>query len=105
MGGELGKATESALAQMVLEAFDVGKMVAVVKSHQLEKISQHGVTFADLFRHPAALRGQGKPAVRLVTEKAQLTEALDHDGGAGPVQAQGLGDVGDTRVALRAFEI
>jgi hypothetical protein len=33
MGREFGKAAEGALAQMMLEAFDVGKMIAVIESH------------------------------------------------------------------------
>ena len=33
MGREFGKTTEGALAQMMLNAFDVGKMIAVIESH------------------------------------------------------------------------
>jgi len=105
MGRKLRKTAEGALAQMMLESFDVGKMLTVIEAQELKEIGEHGVAFADFFRHPAPFRCERKAAIRLVAEKAELAEPLDHDRGAGPVQAQGLGDVGDAGVALGVFEI
>ena len=91
--------------KMMLEPLDVGEMVAMAEAHELEEIGEQGVALADFFRHAAALRREGEAAVGLVAEEAELAEALDHDGGAGAVEAQRLGDVGDAGVALAAFEV
>ena len=56
--GQLGKTAKGALAQVMLDALNVGKVVAVIESHQLEEIGQHRVTFADFFRHARPLRRQ-----------------------------------------------
>src|SRR5260221_9709774 len=79
MGREFGEAAKGAVAQVVFEALDVGEMVAVVEAHQVKEISEHGVALADFFRHPAALGGEGEPAIGLVAEKTEFAEALDHD--------------------------
>ncbi len=105
VGGQLGKTAEGALAQVMLDALDVGKMIAVIEPHQLKEIGQHGVTLADFFRHAAALRRQREAAVGLVAKEPELAEPLDHDRRAGAVQAQRLGHVGDAGVALGAFQI
>ena len=105
MRGKLGEAAEGSLAEMMLDAFDIGKVIAMIESHLLKEIGQHGVTFANFLGHAPPFGRQRKSAIRFVAEKAKLAEPLDHNGGAGAVEAQGLCNIGDTGVALGAFQV
>jgi len=102
---KIGKTAESAVTQVMFEALDIGKMIAIVQAHQLKQFGQHGVTFANFFGHPGAFGRQGETAIRLISEKTEFSEPLHHDGSAGSVQLQSLGDIGNTGVALAILEI
>ena len=73
--GEIAEAAEGAIAEMMFQPLDIGEVIAMAESHELEEIGEQGVALADFFRHAAAVGRQREAAIGLVAQEPELAEA------------------------------
>ena len=99
-GGEVRQHLDGVRAQVMFDALDVALLGFGSEVKQRKEPGKSRVTPLDLSCDIATLGGEEEATIFFVLQIAQFAELLDHAGDAGPLDLEGGGDVGGTRVTF-----